>query len=345
VLHLPLHIWAGRDPFRLVTNDEQHMAAAVQVAARVRCHTSPNPWVGCVIVTPSGEIFEGATAEPGGPHAEATALHMAGAKAAGATLYATLEPCSHHGRTPPCSSAIVAAGVRRVVVAIEDPDPLVAGRGITELCSAGIDVSVGVLTDEVTEQLRPYLTHRRTGRPFVVLKMASTLDGRTAAPDGTSQWITSADARAEVHRLRAESDAVCVGAGTVRADNPALTVRSFSGPDPRRVVLGKAPTDAAVHPCLEWLGPLPDLLDHLGQEGALQLLVEGGASVASSFHRERLVDRYIMHVAPAFFGGNDARPLFDGSGAATMTDLWRGRFRSSRILGDDIELVMDRVDA
>jgi diaminohydroxyphosphoribosylaminopyrimidine deaminase / 5-amino-6-(5-phosphoribosylamino)uracil reductase len=345
VLHLPLHIRAGRDPVRLVTKHQQYMARAVQVAAGVRCHTSPNPWVGCVIVTSDGEIFEGATAAPGGPHAEATALRLAGEKAAGATLYTTLEPCSHHGRTPPCSSAIIAAGVRRVVVGIEDPDPLVAGRGIAELRAAGIDVSVGILADEVTEQLRPYLTHRRTGRPFVVLKMASTLDGRTAAPDGTSQWITSADARSTVHQLRAESDAVCVGAGTVRADNPALTVRSFPGPDPRRVVLGKAAADAAVHPCLEWPGPLPELLDQLGSEGVLQLLVEGGASVAASFHRERLVDRYVMHVAPAFFGGSDARPLFDGAGAATMTDLWRGQFRSSRIVGDDIELVMDRVDA
>jgi diaminohydroxyphosphoribosylaminopyrimidine deaminase / 5-amino-6-(5-phosphoribosylamino)uracil reductase len=328
-----------------VTEDERCMAQAVKLAAEVRCHTSPNPWVGCVIVTDSGEIFEGATAAPGGPHAEATALRLAGAKAAGATLYTTLEPCSHHGRTPPCSSAIVAAGVRRVVVGIEDPDPMVAGRGISELRSAGIDVSVGTLADDVNEQLRPYLTHRRTGRPFVVLKMASTLDGRTAAPDGTSQWITSADARAAVHQLRAESDAVCVGAGTVRADNPVLTVRSFSGPNPRRIVLGKAPANALVHPCLEWLGPLPDLLDHLGQEGVLQLLVEGGASVAASFHREQLVDRYIMHVAPALFGGDNARPLFGGAGAATMIDLWRGRFRSSRMLGADVELVMDRADA
>ena len=345
MLHLPLHIRTGRDPVWFVTNEEQYMARAIQVAAGVRCHTSPNPWVGCVIVTTSGETFEGATAVPGGPHAEATALRLADAKAAGATLYTTLEPCSHHGRTPPCSSAVIAAGVRRVVVGIEDPDPLVAGRGIAELRSAGIDVSVGTRAGEVTEQLRPYLTHRRTGRPFVVLKMASTLDGRTAAPDGTSQWITSADARSAVHQLRAESDAVCVGAGTVRADDPALTVRSFSGPSPRRIVLGKAPANAAVRPCLEWLGPLLELLDQLGQEGVLQLLVEGGASVAASFHRAQLVDRYIMHVAPAFFGGNDARPLFDGSGAATMSDLWRGRFRSSRMLGNDIELVMDRVDA
>lgn len=345
MLHLPLHLRADRDSFRFVITNEQHMARAVQVAGGVRCHTSPNPWVGCVIVTDSGETFEGATAEPGGPHAEVTALRLAGAKAAGATLYTTLEPCSHHGRTPPCSTSVIAAGVRRVVVGIEDPDPLVAGRGIAELRSAGIDVNVGILANDVTEQLRPYLTHRRTGRPFVVLKMASTLDGRTAAPDGTSQWITSAEARAEVHRLRAESDAVCVGAATVRADNPALTVRSFTGPNPRRVVLGKAPAEAAVHPCVEWLGPLPELLDQLGQEGVLQLLVEGGASVAASFHRERLVDRYVMHVAPAFFAGNDARPLFDGAGAATMSDLWRGQFRSSRMLGDDVELIMDRAKA
>jgi diaminohydroxyphosphoribosylaminopyrimidine deaminase/5-amino-6-(5-phosphoribosylamino)uracil reductase len=324
-------------------DDEAWMGVAIRAAASARALTSPNPWVGCVVVSDTGEVFEGATAPPGGPHAEAVALARAGTTAVGATLYTTLEPCAHHGRTPPCTDAIIAAGVRRVVIGITDPDPLVAGRGIDQLRTAGIDVAVGVGADEVAVQLRPYVTHRTTGRPFVVLKMAATLDGRTAAPDGSSQWITAEPARAAVHQLRAESDAVCVGAGTVRADNPALTVRAVTGRDPKRVVLGNAPHDAAVHPCLEWSGPLEALLDRLGSEGVLQLLVEGGASVAAAFHRERLVDRYVMHLAPAFMGGDDGRPLFAGTGAASMGDLWRGRCVSVRPIGDDIEVVVDAV--
>ena len=321
--------------------DELHMRQAMAAAAKVRGTTSPNPWVGCVIVTLDGRIVEGATSAPGGPHAEAVALALAGSDAFGATLFSTLEPCSHFGRTPPCSDAIIAAGVRRVVTGIEDPDPLVAGRGIEQLRGAGIDVTVGVLAAEIAVQLQPYLHHRRTGRPFVVLKMAATLDGRTAAPDGTSRWITSAPARAAVHQLRAESDAVLVGAGTIRADNPTLTVRSVQGRDPRRIVLGRAFDGALVHPCEEWIGALPDLLDHLGSTGVLQLLVEGGASVAASFHRERLVDRLVLHLAPALFGGDDGRPLFAGSGAPTMADVWRGRVVSTRMIGDDVEIVVE----
>ena len=197
--------------------------------------------------TPSGHrtrFYAGATAPPGGPHAEVTALARAGDAARGATLYVTLEPCAHHGRTPPCTDAIVAAGVARVVVGIEDPDQRVAGRGIAALRAAGIDVTVGVAADEVAEQLAPYRKHRATGQPCVVLKLAASLDGRTAAPDGTSRWITGEAARRDVHRLRAHSDAVLVGAGTVRADDPELTVRldgASDGPQPLRVVLGRPP--------------------------------------------------------------------------------------------------------
>ena len=190
-------------------------------------------------------MFAGATAPPGGPHAEVTALAAAGEAARGATLYVTLEPCAHHGRTPPCTDAIIAAGVARVVVGIEDPDEQVAGRGIAALRAAGLDVTVGVAADEVAEQLAPYCKHRTTGQPWVVLKMAASLDGRTAAPDGTSRWITGEAARRDVHRLRARSDAVLVGAGTVRADDPALTVRLDDGAgaatQPLRVVLGTGP--------------------------------------------------------------------------------------------------------
>jgi diaminohydroxyphosphoribosylaminopyrimidine deaminase/5-amino-6-(5-phosphoribosylamino)uracil reductase len=323
-------------------NDLVHMRSAIDAAAAVRRLTPPNPWVGCIIVATDGSIFQGATGPPGERHAEIAALTAAGESATGATLYTTLEPCAHHGRTPPCADAIVAAGIARVVVGIVDPDANVAGRGIEQLRSAGIEVDVGVGAADVEHQLLAYLTHRRTGRPFVVLKLAASLDGRTAAPDGTSQWITSEPARAVVHELRADSDAICVGAGTVRADDPALTVRHAIGTDPLRVVLGTAPADARVHPCLEWSGDLGGLLDELGARGVIQLLVEGGATVARSFHSQDLVDRYVMHVAPCLFGGSDGRPMFAGPGAPTMEDLWRGRISSTRLIGDDLEVIVER---
>ena len=188
-------------------DDVEHMRRAMAQAATVRSTTAPNPWVGCVVVPPDsgpdgGTVFAGATAPPGGPHAEVAALAAAGEAARGATLYATLEPCAHHGRTPPCTDAIIAAGVARVVVGIEDPDQQVAGRGIAALRDAGVEVTVGVAADEVAEQLAPYRKHRTTGQPWVILKMAASLDARTAAPDGTSRWITGEAARQDAHRLR-----------------------------------------------------------------------------------------------------------------------------------------------
>jgi diaminohydroxyphosphoribosylaminopyrimidine deaminase / 5-amino-6-(5-phosphoribosylamino)uracil reductase len=333
------------------------MLRAVELAAGVRTTTSPNPWVGAVLVAADGTQAEGATQPPGGPHAEAVALAEAGAAGLdprGATVYVTLEPCSHHGRTPPCSDALVDAGVARVVVGITDPDPHVRGRGIERLRAAGIEVTTGVAADVVAEQLAPYITHRTTGRPYVVLKLAASLDGRTAAVDGTSRWITGEAARADAHRLRAESDAVLVGAGTVRADDPALTVRhghdaeASSAPgsgrdagrprDPLRVVLGTAPPGARVHPALELQGDLGAVLDELGRRDVLQLLVEGGATVAGAFHRGGLVDRYVLYLAPVLFGGDDARGLFTGPGASTMADVWRGRIAGVTHLGDDIRV-------
>jgi len=325
-------------------NDETWMAMALDAAVSARRRSSPNPWVGCVIVARDGRTVSGATEPPGGRHAEIVALHEAerlGVDPTGSNVYTTLEPCSHHGRTPPCTDALVAAGVARVVSAIADPDPNVNGSGLAALRAAGIETSVGVLAEDATEQLRPYLHHRHTGRPFVVLKLAATLDGRTSAADGTSRWITGEDARRAVHRLRSESDAIAVGAGTVRADDPALDVRLVDGPSPRRVVLGRAPVGARVHPCLEWEGDLDALLDHLGREGVLQLLVEGGAGVAGEFHRAGLVNRYVVHLAPAFAGGDDGRPLFGGPGIATISELRRGRVVSTRTLGDDLEIVVE----
>jgi diaminohydroxyphosphoribosylaminopyrimidine deaminase/5-amino-6-(5-phosphoribosylamino)uracil reductase len=321
--------------------DEAAMGRAVELAASVRARTSPNPWVGCVIVC-GASSFEGAHQGPGTPHAEAAALAGAGEEARGATLYCTLEPCSHIGRTGPCADAIVAAGISRVVVGVVDPDPQVAGQGLARLRRAGIDVSVGVEAEAVEEQLGPYLKHRRTGRPWVVLKLAATLDGRTAAPDGTSRWITGPEARADVHRLRSESDAVLVGAGTVRADDPELTVRLPGGSKPERqplrVVLGRAPANAKVRPALELAGDLERVLDDLGRREILQVLVEGGARVAHDFHAAGLVDRYVVYLAPALFGGSDGRPVLDGPGAPSIDDVWRGRALSVERLGDDLRI-------
>ena len=324
-----------------VDDDHRHMLRAVELAAGVRTATSPNPWVGCVLVTATGQDFEGATHPPGGPHAEAVALAAAtaaGADTRGATVYVTLEPCSHHGRTPPCADALVDAGVARVVVGLRDPDPQVDGRGVARLREAGVEITEGVAADVVADQLAPFVTHRTTGRPRVVLKLAASLDGRTAAPDGSSRWITGEAARADAHRLRAESDAVLVGAGTVRADDPSLTVRHVEGPDPLRVVLGTAPPGARVRPCLEVSGDLSGILDDLGARGVLQVLVEGGATVAGAFHRAGLVDAYVLYLAPALFGGDDARGLFAGPGAATMAGVWRGRIARVTALGDDIRV-------
>lgn len=325
-------------------NDETLMDQALRAAASVQGLTAPNPWVGCVLTLADGRVVEGRTHPPGGPHAEADALAQVGGVAPGATLHVTLEPCDHHGRTPPCTEAIIAAGVARVVVAMGDPDPLVAGRGLARLRAAGIEVVEGPGEDAARKLLAPYVHHRTTGRPFVVLKLAATLDGRTAAPDASSRWITGPEARADVHLLRARSDAVLVGAGTVRADDPALTVRDVSSPlpgvalDPLRVVLGAAPAEARIRPALDLSGDLGEVLDELGRRGVLQLMVEGGATVAGELHRAGLVDRYVVYLAPALFGGDDARPLMAGPAAATIDDLWRGRIDSVVRLGDDLRI-------
>ena len=321
------------------------MDLALEAARSCRLVTSPNPWVGCVIDATDGQ-FLGATSPPGGNHAEINALEAAGQRAEGADLYTTLEPCNHQGRTGPCTDAVIAAGVARVVVAIEDPDRAVCGQGISALREAGIEVEVGVRADEVAQLLAPYLKHRRTGLPWVVLKLAASLDGRIAAPDATSRWITGPEARIDAHRLRAESDAVLVGAGTIRADNPSLTVRDWQPPSgvtprtgqPQRIVLGTVPADARVHPALEMDGPLEQVLGELGERGVIQLLVEGGATTAAAFHRAGLVDHYAVYLAPALFGGEDSRPMFAGPGAATVSDVWRGEIHAVTQLGSDLRI-------
>jgi diaminohydroxyphosphoribosylaminopyrimidine deaminase/5-amino-6-(5-phosphoribosylamino)uracil reductase len=322
--------------------DASMMEHALALGGAVRGETSPNPWVGAVVVGDEGVLASGATEPPGGRHAEVVALDAAGARARGATLYVTLEPCSHVGRTPACTGRIIEAGVRRVVVGVEDPDAHVRGSGLAALRAAGVDVTVGVLEAEVRRSLAPYLHHRSTGRPYVVLKWAQSLDGRIAAADGSSKWITSEEARRDAHALRAACDAILVGAGTVRADDPALTVRlGTSDRQPLRVVLGHAPPGARVQPCVELSGPLADVLDELGARGVLQLLVEGGASVAHEFVEAGLVDRFVVYIAPVLFGGDDGAPALRGPGAPTIADVARGRFVSVVRVGEDLRVEVE----
>jgi diaminohydroxyphosphoribosylaminopyrimidine deaminase/5-amino-6-(5-phosphoribosylamino)uracil reductase len=336
----------GTDGAASPSDDVRWMGRAIALGQSARLRASPNPWVGAVVVAEKGgEHFEGATGPPGGLHAEAAALLAAGRAARGATVYVTLEPCAHHGRTPPCAEALAKAGVRRVVVGVEDPDPRVSGRGIATLRDAGVDVELGVRAKAAAASLSPYLKHRRTGRPWVVLKLAATLDGRIAAADRSSKWVTGPKARADAQKLRAESDAVLVGSGTVRSDDPALTVRDVPGKDPLRVVLGHPPGSARVHPCFAYDGPLGPLLDELGKRQVVQLLVEGGARVAWSFHQEGLVDQYVFYLAPALAGGDDGVPMFSGPGAVGISGLWRGHIRSVRRLGPDVRIDMLRSSA
>jgi len=320
------------------------MLEAVRAASAAPARTAPNPCVGAVVVAADESVHHGATTPPGGPHAEIVAMRAAvdaGASLAAATVFTTLEPCNHQGRTPACTEALIEARVARVVVGMADPDPLVSGSGIERLRSAGVRVDVGVAGDEVRTQLRSYIHHRSTGRPFVTLKMAATLDGRTAAADGSSQWITGEQARIDVHAIRAASDGILVGAGTVRADDPSLTVRHVEGADPARYVLGTVPGNAKVLPCTELSGELIDVLDSIGNDGVIDLLVEGGAQVAADFHDSGLVDRYVLYVAPALMGSDESRPLLAGQGSPSIADLWRGRVVDVRLLGSDIKVTIE----
>jgi diaminohydroxyphosphoribosylaminopyrimidine deaminase / 5-amino-6-(5-phosphoribosylamino)uracil reductase len=244
--------------------DEAWMARALALAERGQGTTSPNPMVGAVLVRGGQVVGEGFHAAPGRPHAEAEALAAAGPAAAGATCYVTLEPCAHHGRTPPCAAALVDAGVVRVVAAVTDPDPHVRGAGFARLRAAGVEVAVGVLAAAAEEQNAAFLTHRRLGRPRCTLKAAASLDGKVAAADGTSQWITGPEARGDAHLLRARADAIAVGAGTALADDPRLTVRLAD--DQRRAVRPRPGRP-----------PLRVLVDAAGRVGATGRLFDGAA--------------------------------------------------------------------
>jgi diaminohydroxyphosphoribosylaminopyrimidine deaminase/5-amino-6-(5-phosphoribosylamino)uracil reductase len=278
---------------------------ALELAERGRGGTHPNPVVGCVLVHGSTVVGEGYHERAGGPHAEVVALRQAGEGARGATAYLTMEPCNHYGRTPPCSEALIEAGVTRVVVGCRDPDPKAAG-GLERLQDAGVVVEVveGELAFVCRQQNEAWRTWVAEGRPFVILKAAVTLDGRMAVPG--SRWVSGEESRRRVHALRAEVDAVAVGMGTVRADNPRLTARGVGAArQPRRLAFGRGPLPAGSELELR-PGKLGPELRGLADEGVQSLLLEGGPTIASSFLRAALVDKLLLFVAPRIAGAGPA---------------------------------------
>ncbi|MHC9292672.1 bifunctional diaminohydroxyphosphoribosylaminopyrimidine deaminase/5-amino-6-(5-phosphoribosylamino)uracil reductase RibD [Mycobacterium sp. LTG2003] len=322
------------------------MRLAIEQAERVKGSTYPNPPVGAVIVDRDGHVAGvGATQPPGGPHAEVMALRDAGFRAEGGTAVVTLEPCNHHGRTPPCVDALVAAGISRVVYAVSDPNPVAAG-GSARMADAGIETTAGVLADEVERgPLREWLHKQRTGLPHVTWKFATSVDGRSAAADGSSQWITSEAARADVHRRRAVAEAIVVGTGTVFFDDPALTARlpdgSLADRQPLRVVVGEreVSSDSKVlnddsrtmvirtHDPHEVIRSLGDRTD---------VLVEGGPTLAGAFLRAGVVNRILAYVAPILLGG----PItaVDDVGVLSIVHAQRWRFDGIEAIGPDVLL-------
>lgn len=331
------------------------MLRAVALAAEGLGATSPNPSVGAVILDASGvAVGEGHTAPAGGPHAEVRALTVAGDRARGGTAVVTLEPCNHTGRTPPCVDALIAAGIARVVVAVRDPNPLAAG-GIEALRAAGVQVDVGVRADEAAHGLRFWLSAVRRGRPYVIWKYASTLDGRSAAADGSSQWITSEAARADVHRLRGTVDAIIAGVGTVIADDAQLTVRGTGRERrPLRVVVdssGRTPENARVRDdaAPTWIATAADvgadrdgrvdvqsLLKHLYARGVRAALVEGGPKLAGAFVAAGLVDEVVGYVAPTLLGAG--RAALGDAGIGRLADAFQLELTDVTRLGPDVRL-------
>lgn len=333
------------------------MRRAVALAAGGEPAARPNPSVGCVVLDAAGQVAgEGWHARAGGPHAEVAALHAAGPSARGGTVVVTLEPCDHTGRTGPCTRALLDAGVRRVVYAVDDP---VAGGGAQRLAAAGVEVERGVLGEEAALGNARWLTAVRLGRPFVVYKYAASLDGRVAAADGTSRWVSGAAARADVHGLRAECDAVLAGVGTVLADDPHLTARlpdgSPAGTQPLRVVVdtsGRTPPTARVldEAAPHWVataaelgrGPdgrvsLPALLTALGGKGYQLVLVEGGPTLGGALLREGLVDRVVVYFAPVLLGAGP--PALADAGVGTLADAPRFVVDQVSRVGEDVKVV------
>ncbi len=322
------------------------MRAAIEQADRVKGRTYPNPPVGAVILDSDGEVAGvGTTSPAGGPHAEVLALRRAGSRAIGGTAVVTLEPCGHFGRTPPCVDALVAAEISSVVYSVSDPNPIAAG-GAARLAEAGITVTAGVLADSVSGgPLREWLHKQRTGLPYVTWKFATSVDGRSAAADGTSQWITSEAARTDVHRRRAAADAIVVGTGTIFVDDPKLTARlpggGLAADQPLRVVVGEREIspDAKVlnddsrtmvirtHDPHEVIRALSDRTD---------VLLEGGPTLAGAFLRAGVIDRILAYVAPILLGG----PIgaVDDVGVLSIAHAQRWRFDSMVPLGPDVLL-------
>jgi len=321
-------------------SDRAHLERALELAERGRGATRPNPVVGAVVVRDGEVVGEGWHERAGGPHAEIVALEAAGERAREATLYVTLEPCAHHGRTPPCADAVVAAGVGRVVVGAGDPDPRTDGRGIARLREAGIEVVAAEpdLAARARRQNEAFRTWASAGRPFVTYKAAVTIDGRVAASGGDARWVSGEESRRRVHELRAASDAVAVGMGTARAENPLLTARDVDAPrQPRRLAFGSGPLPEGSE--LELVeGPLPEALARLAGEGVQSLLLEGGPTLAGAFLRARLIDKLVLFLAPKLVGGDDAPPLFDGHGARTLAEAVPLRGLQVGRAGEDVVL-------
>lgn len=341
--------------------DEDWMRRALTLAERGRGHVEPNPLVGAVVLDPAGHLAgEGWHQKYGQAHAEVNALAAAGGRARGGTLYVSLEPCCHHGKTPPCTDAVLASGVRRVVAAMTDPFPKVAGGGLALLRAAGLEVAVGVCEAEARSLNAPYLKRLATGRPWVIAKWAMTLDGRLATRTGDSRWISSPESRAKVHELRGRVDAIVVGRGTVVADDPLLTARPPGPRTPLRVVLSasgdlpercqlratarEGPVLVATSPAgaarlAGWaadgaevavLDGVDALLADLGRRGATTVLVEGGATALEAFHAAGAIDEAWAFVAPLVVGGADRMADAARLGGVTVEtvggDLWvRGR--------------------
>jgi diaminohydroxyphosphoribosylaminopyrimidine deaminase / 5-amino-6-(5-phosphoribosylamino)uracil reductase len=355
------------------------MRRALELATLGRGLVSPNPLVGAVIVRDGNVVGEGWHEGPGTPHAEVRALAAAGHLADGATLYCTLEPCDHVGRTPPCTRAIRDSGLARVIVAARDPNPLVDGRGFQRLRASGIDVETGLMEEASRRMNAAFERHVVTGLPFVTLKTAASLDGKTAASDRSSKWITGDAARDDVQRLRSAADAIVVGAGTVVDDDPSLTVHdpSYRGRPPLRVVVdasgrvpatacvfddsattfvattaraGRATVDAWTATGAEVVSfdrdaadgvSVPELVAHLGKRDLQDVLLEGGATLAWSFVRERLVDRVVLYLAPKLVGGAKAPGVLMGEGFAPIAEAAPLRIVNVERIGDDLRVEAD----
>jgi diaminohydroxyphosphoribosylaminopyrimidine deaminase/5-amino-6-(5-phosphoribosylamino)uracil reductase len=355
----------------MTDNDSYYMKRALALARKGVGTTAPNPAVGCVIVKEGRIIGEGWHKKAGTPHAEIHALAAAGSETGGADVFVTLEPCNHTGRTPPCTEALIAAGVTRVVAGMEDPDPRVAGTGFARLRSAGIKVEQGLMEAECRALNRPYLKHVTTGRPYVTYKCAMSLDGHIATVTGESRWISGEESRRIVHRLRRASDAVMVGVDTIITDNPHLTVRHVRGRNPLRIivdtrlrtpesvnVLGSGSahqtiiatieSNPRVHlrytrqgssiiVCQEEYGrvSLPDLLRQLGERGIQSILLEGGSRLAGEMIYKGLIDEFIFFLAPTVIGSDGFAP-FTLSGITSMDQAIRLEFGQVRRSGRDL---------